>query len=255
MGFIKLCGMVKPADVRAAQSAGADAIGLVIDFPPSVRSLDLETAAKLAGDSHLPVVALLVDPDESTVRSVVEAVHPWAIQLSGNETVDQVRALKPLAGAVELWKVLHVPAERRGAISSDDPANEVDGLESDSGSWSDGAFESTVDSGLDVDAFLALAEAYQTAGITRIVLDAQHEAVPGGTGLRLDWGRLIDLIGALRLPVILAGGLTPGNVADAIQLSGTAAVDVSSGIESAPGIKDPELMHLFVQSARSAFDD
>ncbi len=228
MGFVKLCGMVTAADVQAAADAGADAVGLVIDFPASPRSLDLETAAALAAGSKLPVVALLVDPDKDALRSVIDAVSPWAIQLSGHESIEDVGMLKSIAWDVELWKVMHVPAG--GSPEGQDPP-------------------------LERQALIALTGAYRSAGIDRVVLDAQHEALPGGTGLPLDWSRIVDVIEGIQMPVVLAGGLTPSNVAQAIALSGAAAVDVSSGIESAPGVKDPERMYLFVQNARSAFEE
>ena len=117
------------------------------------------------------------------------------------------------------------------------------------------ALTSEEQSPADIDGVLELADAYQAAGIDRILLDARHDSLPGGTGLRLDWSGIIDVVDGMQLPVVLAGGLTPDNVAEAIELSGVAAVDVSSGIESAPGVKDPALMHLFVQNAREAFED
>lgn len=237
VGFIKLCGMVTSEDVRAAASAGADAIGLVVDFPKSPRSVDVERASALARESDLPVVALLVEPDELKLRSVIDRVDPWAVQLSGHEAVEQVRALKDAAASVELWKVLHLPAGRPG---NDEP-------------WSSPVSMSSRHSPADTDGFLELAAGYHEAGIDRIVLDARHDSLPGGTGLCLDWSGIVDLIDGMQLPIVLAGGLTPENVSEAIELSGVAAVDVSSGIESAPGVKDPALMHLFVRNAREAF--
>lgn len=259
MGFVKLCGMMKSSDVKAAHAAGADAIGLVVDFPPSVRSLNLEATADLASESEMPVVALLVDPDAAKLRSVIQAVHPWAVQLAGHESTDEVRALKVAAGRVELWKVLHVPAtgssSDAGVTTPNGLLTQANLLASNGGVDAEDVFQSGDGSELDVNALVTQAQAYQSAGIDRIMLDAHHDELPGGTGLRLDWSTLVDLIGSLRLPIVLAGGLTPDNVAQAIELSGTAAVDVSSGIESAPGVKDPELMTRFVLNARQAFDD
>lgn len=72
---------------------------------------------------------------------------------------------------------------------------------------------------------------------------------PGGNGLAFDW----SILRGWQAPAswLLAGGLTPGNVREAIELSGAAAVDVSSGVESSPGCKDPALIHRFVRSARA----
>jgi phosphoribosylanthranilate isomerase len=79
------------------------------------------------------------------------------------------------------------------------------------------------------------------------LLDAHRPGTPGGTGASFDW----DLLSAYRseVPTILAGGLTPGNVAEAIEVAHPAAVDVASGIEAAPGVKDPGLMADFAAAA------
>ncbi|HYC97266.1 phosphoribosylanthranilate isomerase [Brevundimonas sp.] len=74
--------------------------------------------------------------------------------------------------------------------------------------------------------------------------------LPGGVGARFDWTLLADR--AFRRPWFVAGGLTPDNVADAIRISGAPMVDVSSGVESAPGVKDPGLITAFLDAARSA---
>ena len=86
------------------------------------------------------------------------------------------------------------------------------------------------------------AERFQAA--CGLLLDAWHPAVPGGTGERFDWARIPP---DLPLPVILAGGLRPDNVAAAIRQVRPWAVDVSSGVESAKGIKDPARMAAFLR--------
>lgn len=86
-------------------------------------------------------------------------------------------------------------------------------------------------------------------GARGILLDAWKEGVPGGTGACFDW----DLIGSsLPLPVVLAGGLRPDNVGRAITSVRPFAVDVSGGVEAAPGIKDPDKIHNFIAAARAA---
>jgi len=74
--------------------------------------------------------------------------------------------------------------------------------------------------------------------------------LPGGVGARFDWTLLADR--AFRRPWFVAGGLTPDNVADAIRISGAPMVDVSSGVETSPGVKDPDLIAAFLEAARSA---
>ncbi len=91
------------------------------------------------------------------------------------------------------------------------------------------------------------------AGIDRLVIEAKPPSGatrPGGNATRFDWSVLAGW--AAPLPWILAGGLDAGNVAHAIRIAGAPAVDVSSGVESAPGVKDPALIRRFLAAARSA---
>lgn len=87
------------------------------------------------------------------------------------------------------------------------------------------------------------AQAYPSA--SAILLDAWHPSEAGGTGRQFDWQVACDLNARLPGRVVLAGGLAPGNVAEAIRLVGPWAVDVSSGVESAPGIKSPDKLNEF----------
>ncbi|MFN5901624.1 MAG: phosphoribosylanthranilate isomerase, partial [Novosphingobium sp.] len=98
---------------------------------------------------------------------------------------------------------------------------------------------------------IAKAEAYAGAA-DFILFDAKTPkgTLPGGMGLAFDWSLLAGYRGAL--PWGLAGGLTPGNVADAIRISATPLVDAASGVESSPGIKDPALIAAFCAAVRSA---
>lgn len=91
---------------------------------------------------------------------------------------------------------------------------------------------------------LAEMEAYASA--SGFLLDAYQPGVPGGTGAQFDWGRIPQT----SIPVILAGGLTPDNARDAIDAVAPWALDVSGGIESEPGIKDPVKMARFIQACR-----
>lgn len=98
----------------------------------------------------------------------------------------------------------------------------------------------------------AEAEAWEPF-VDHLMFDArppEGSALPGGVGARFDWALLADR--AFRHPWFVAGGLTPENVGEAIRISGAPAVDVSSGVESAPGVKDPGLITAFLDAARSA---
>lgn len=99
--------------------------------------------------------------------------------------------------------------------------------------------------------FLALAEFQGRAGIRGFLLDAYAEDAYGGTGRTVDWALAAEA--ARSASVLLAGGLTPENVAEAIRAVRPYGVDVSSGVESTPGKKDAEKVRRFIQSAREAF--
>ena len=93
-------------------------------------------------------------------------------------------------------------------------------------------------------------EAY---GASAVLIDAYHPDAPGGTGLRADWA--LARTASRRYPVILAGGLDPSNVAEAVRVVEPYAVDVASGVERAPGVKDPDKIRAFVERARAAFEE
>ena len=86
-------------------------------------------------------------------------------------------------------------------------------------------------------------QAFQQAGASAVLLDAWHPELKGGTGHSFDWAQFPKL----DIPLILAGGLKPGNIEEAIQTTGAYAVDVSGGVESAKGIKDQQLIERFMQ--------
>lgn len=87
---------------------------------------------------------------------------------------------------------------------------------------------------------------------TAVLLDAYEAGAYGGTGKRVDWELASEMVRRLDLPVVLAGGLTPDNVAEAVRAVRPYAVDVSSGTEASPGVKDPIKVRDFIAAARSA---
>ncbi len=88
--------------------------------------------------------------------------------------------------------------------------------------------------------------------VERFFLDAYHPTLPGGTGEPIDWQLAAEIVQTSPRPVVLAGGLKPETVAEAIRIVRPFGVDVSSGVEQAPGIKDPEHIRQFIQNAREA---
>jgi phosphoribosylanthranilate isomerase len=217
MTHVKICGIKSEEALDAALEAGAGYIGLVL-FPKSPRAVDTRTAAGLAqrarerSGGRTKVVVLLVDPDDALVESVLREVRPDVVQLHGHESAERVGEIARRADCI-LWKAVPVASE-----------SEVEAA----------------------GAYLVTGKAFM------ILFDAKPPAVsgalPGGNGLTFDW-RI--LAGAAR-GYGLAGGLTADNVADAVRLLHPHLVDVSSGVEDAPGHKSPELIRRFIQAVKEA---
>lgn len=211
---VKICGLKTEAAVAAALEAGADYVGFVF-YPPSPRSVPLQTAASLAriARGRVRIVALLVDPDDGLLDEVVGEVEPDFVQLHGKETPERVVAIRARCGR---------PVMK--AISVETRAD---------------ADRALVYRGA-ADLFLFDAKApRRLAG-----------ALPGGNGISFDWRVLDGVRGEVRF--MLSGGLNAENVAEAIRLTAPEAVDVSSGVEVSPGEKDPRLIRRFIAAAKGA---
>ncbi|MFG1477048.1 phosphoribosylanthranilate isomerase [Xanthobacter sp. V4C-4] len=213
MGFeIKICGLKTLEALDAALAAGADMVGFV-HFPRSPRHLALAAAPALS--AHARGRAL-------RVALVVDADDALL--------ADVIAALDPdllqLHGHEAPERVAEVRARFGRPVMK--------------------ALPVAVRADLDrVGAYAAASD--------RLLFDAKPApgaALPGGNGRTFDWG-LIRGLDAGR-PVMLSGGLDAGNVAEAVAATGVGGVDVSSGVESAPGVKSPEKIHAFVAAARRA---
>jgi phosphoribosylanthranilate isomerase len=217
---VKICGIKTETALDAALEAGADYVGLVF-FASSPRNVDLATARSLSRRAHersrAAVVALLVDPDDDLLGKVTGEVEPDLIQLHGRETPERVRAIRAKFGR-PIMKAVSVAT--RADVS---------------------AASSYLDAGAAADIILFDAKP-----------PPDPAALPGGNGLMFDW-HILDAVPEGQ-PFALAGGLDPDNVAAAIRLTGAGIVDVSSGVESAPGIKDRALIRRFIRAAKGAME-
>ena len=210
---VKICGIKTPEALQAALAAGADFVGLNF-YPPSPRSLPPDVAAELAelGRDHTAIVALVVDAEDAFIDEIVRKVDPDFLQLHGSETPERA------AEIVQRWGKPVIKAIK-------------------------------VETAEDAAGALAYADI-----AALILFDAKAPksligALPGGNGLAFDWHLLDDVKD--RVPFMLSGGLTPENVGGAIAATGADIVDVSSGVETAPGIKSPDLIRQFIDAARA----
>jgi phosphoribosylanthranilate isomerase len=200
---VKICGVTREDDVRAAAEAGADAIGLVF-YERSARFVDVERAAALARElpPYMTPVGLFVNAAPGVVDEAIAAIPNLVLQFHGDETPAQCRA----TGRAYLRAV------RMGR-------------------------------GVDL---LDFAAAHADA--QGLLLDAHVEGYGGG-GKVFDWSLVPRDV---PLPVVLSGGLHAGNVIEGILQVRPWAVDVSSGVESAKGIKDADAIRRFCQAVRRA---
>jgi phosphoribosylanthranilate isomerase len=207
----KICGISTPDALDAAIKGGASHVGFVF-FPKSPRNLSIENAATLAKrlPAHVKAVGLFVDPEPAFIDAVRAQVTLHVLQFHGEERPAFTTQMGR-AHAIEIWKAIPVK-------TSED---------------------------------LAKSSVYRGA-VDRILYDAKPPKgadLPGGTGMRFDWGLLEGF--AHPLPWILAGGLDPTNVKSAIDQTKADFVDVSSGVESGPGIKDVDKIAAFLKAATS----
>jgi phosphoribosylanthranilate isomerase len=199
---IKICGITRAEDARAAAQAGADAVGLVF-YPPSPRYLSTERAVEIR-DALPPFVqtfALFVNADAAHVAQVLQRVRPAMLQFHGDE-------------APEFCAQFGVPFVKACRVRPGVDALEYLRPYSRAAAW--------------------LFDSY----------------VPeyGGVGESFDWA----LVPAAQKPVILSGGLSLANVAAAIRRVRPWGVDVSSGVESAKGVKDAGKIAAFIAEVRNA---
>ncbi|MCI5100179.1 phosphoribosylanthranilate isomerase [Phaeobacter italicus] len=209
---VKICGLKTPQDIAAAAEAGAAYIGFNF-FSKSPRSVTPQEAAALAVEAPIGMckVALVVNADDAMLDEITSVVPLDMIQLHGQETPERVAEVKARYG-LPVMKVL--------GVSSLEDVQRID------------AYEGVAD---------------------QILVDAKapkDAVLPGGNGVAFDW-RLLAQKKYWRAPWMLAGGLNPENVAEAIRVTGARQVDVASGVESAPGEKDPARIKSFCEAANA----
>ena len=208
----KICGLTSEAGVAAAVEGGAAYLGFVF-YPPSPRAVTPQRAARLCAGVPAGVVrvGLFVDADDNAIAAVLDAMSLDMLQLHGHESAERVAEARARFGC-HIIKAVAIADE-----------GDVDTAAS---------YESVAD--------LLLFDAKPPR---------RPNALPGGNGLAFDWGLIAGQ--AWRLPWMLSGGLTADILPEAVGASGAVIVDVSSGVESRPGVKDPAKIRAFLTAARA----
>jgi phosphoribosylanthranilate isomerase len=207
----KICGLSTKAAVTAAAEGGAAYVGFVF-YPPSPRAVTPPQAAQLcsAAAHGMARVGLFVDADDAMIETVLAAAPIDILQFHGLETPERVAEARRRFG---------LPVMKAVAVG---------GIED-----------------------VAAAARYEAVA-DLLLFDAKPprrlDALPGGNGLAFDWGLIAGR--SWRRPWMLSGGLTAELLPEAVRISGAAAVDVSSGVESRPGEKDLDKIRAFLAAAR-----
>jgi phosphoribosylanthranilate isomerase len=210
---VKICGLNTRESVTAAVDGGASHVGFIF-YPPSPRAVTPERAGEIASGAPGSVarVAVFVDPSDQEIDAVVQALSPAILQLHGAETPERIDAVKRRFG-LPVMKAIRV-----STAMDIQAAKAYDGI---------------------ADMFLFDAKPPKDA----------KGMLPGGNGLAFDWTLLAAFQGAT--PWFLSGGLELENVEQALSISDAKAVDVSSGVEDRPGVKNPGKISAFLQTVKA----
>ena len=211
MAKVKICGLSEPVTMKAALDAGADMVGLVF-FAKSPRNVNVEQAAALAK---------MAKGKAAVVALVVDADDKLLELITKRMRPDyfQAHGNETPARVSEIAKLTGIKVIKAIAVRE--------------------AADVAKASGYDGKAALILFDAKAP--------ETLKDALPGGNGISFDW----NLLSSVQGEFMLSGGLTPENVAESIRVTGAPILDVSSGVESAPGIKDAGLIRKFIEQAKA----
>lgn len=210
--------MMTASDARAAANAGADAIGMIL-HADARRRIDADVAKQITGvlPPYVTAIGVFVDALPQRVLELARELSITTVQFHGHETIDDIVAVAPL-------KVIKAIKADRATIRPT-------------------LFE-----------WRELCAAGRCPNLVGLLLESPVVGASGGTGVANDFELIRELQSERAFdglpPVIVSGGLTPGNVSDVVRLLHPYAVDVSSGIESSYGHKSVEKMRAFVRNAQ-----
>ncbi|MCR4280724.1 MAG: phosphoribosylanthranilate isomerase [Candidatus Kaiserbacteria bacterium] len=214
MTLVKICGIRSIEDALASIDAGADALGFHVELEHSKCPIDAENAARIIKELSPEVSSVVVTTldNADAIINTADQTGGNTVQLQGDVSADVIRELKKRRPNLKVWRAVHVMGDNAAADAK--------------------KYEDLVD---------------------RILLDSMDKktGARGGTGKTHDWSMSKKIVESVSTPVILAGGLTPGNVSEAIRTVRPYMVDVESGVSNTDGTKDIEKVKLFVERAKN----
>ncbi len=216
MTWIKICATTNLDDAFASIDAGASALGFILTESPRRITPESATAIIAALPPSVEKIGVVVNETPEFLAKLANDLGLTGLQLHGDEPPDQLPQFRRALGLRKIIKTL----QARELLAAPD----------------------TLDDYLRNSKF-----------IDGILLDSGSPAARGGTSIPFDWNAALPIVERIKqhLPVIIAGGLTPANVADAIRLFDPCGVDAVSGVELSPGKKDPAKLRAFISAARA----
>ena len=209
---VKICGLNNKETVEVAVKAGASHLGFIF-YPPSPRSLTPKEAGYIASTTpnHIKRVAVIVDARDDLINDIIQSLSPHILQLHGSETTSRIQEIK------EKFKL---PIMKAIKVANFDD--------------------------------IKSSQQYNDSS-DFLLFDAKppilsKDSLPGGNGISFDWG----LLGSAKIkkPWFLSGGIHVGNVHQAIKITGSKSIDISSGVEDQPGVKNVEKIEGFMKSLK-----
>jgi len=215
MTWVKICGTTSLRDAKLCVAAGANAVGFV--FAPSRRRIEPAAAAEIVCElrGEIESIGVFVNQTPEQVAEIARSMALAGVQLHGDEPATSLPEFRRLLGNRKIIKGLSARALQSGEIGLADYLAERESLDA-------------------------------------ILLDSGSPQQRGGTGTSFDWEAVRPIAEQIRrtMPLIIAGGLNSDNVAQAIELFQPWGVDVVSGVESSPGVKDEAKLHDFIAAVR-----
>lgn len=218
---VKICGITNEEDLFLCVESGVDALGFVVEYPVDVPWNISRGRARELMRKVPPFVTTtaVVGGEVEHILSIADFTMPHVIQLHGDESPQETRTLveKLSRRGVRVIKALRINVEE-----------EVE--------------DRTI---------LETARRFASTGISALLLDSKTDAMPAGTGIPFRWEIARKVRDSIDVPLIIAGGLNPENVRDAIRAVRPFAVDVISGVERNPGRKDEAKVRAFIRAVKS----
>lgn len=256
MTWIKICGITNLEDALVATEAGANAIGFVF-YAKSPRHVTPETAQAIAKKlpARIQKVGVFVNQTVEQVRDTVKLAGLNAVQLHGREDKEFSQLLfKALANGASRPTIFRSFAAQIFDKPAEEPARwdpVAEGLVEPDEAYK-GKRVHKIHVAQNGDLFCET-HGFRPGVISGVLLDSSTAGKMGGTGKTFDWERVQPWAGVINSisKLIVAGGLNPGNVEDAIHTLHPWGVDVSTGVERAPGLKDPKKVRAFIEAVRA----